>query len=257
MVLWQALIFGVVEGITEFLPISSTGHLILTARLMGLAQTTFLKSFEIAIQSGAILAVVVLYGKTVVLDREIIKRIIAAFVPTVIAGLLFYKIIKGLLLNSTQVVLGALFVGGALIVLLERYYQTRVHQDSPAKAITYQQAVLVGLFQSLAMIPGVSRAAATIMGGLALGIERKTIVEFSFLLAVPTMLAATGYDLLKSAPAFTMSQVGFLFVGFISSFVVAILSIKLLLHYIKSNNFAAFGYYRMLLALAFWILQTR
>ena len=148
MLVWQSLVFGVVEGITEFLPISSTGHLILTARLLGLAQSEFLKSFEIAIQSGAILGVIVLYGKTLVTDFNLAKRIGAAFIPTVLIGALFYKFIKGYLLGSEGVVLSALFLGGGVIIFLERYYKKRPSRCVSSKEITYKQAVLIGIFQS-------------------------------------------------------------------------------------------------------------
>jgi len=255
MFVWQALVLGVVEGITEFLPISSTGHLILSARLLGLAQSEFLKSFQIAIQSGAILGVIVLYGKILVSDLKLMRRVALAFLPTAVIGAIFYKFIKGFLLGSEGVVLGALFLGGLAIILLERFYHKRQASTPPVTEITYKHAFLIGLFQCLAMIPGVSRAAATIMGGLALEVDRKKTVEFSFLLAVPTMLAATGYDLLKTANSFTIQEAGLLGLGFIAAFIVAIISIKFLLHYIKRNDFTLFGYYRMLLVVIFILLR--
>ena len=249
------MVLGVVEGITEFLPVSSTGHLILTSRILGLPSTEFLKSFDIAIQSGAIGAVVVLYGRILLRDREMLKRVMAAFLPTAVIGALFYKLIKGFLLGSTLVVAAALFIGGILIVVFEKFHSPK-EPSTPAQgpSVTYTQALLIGLFQSLAMIPGVSRAAATILGGLWLGIKRKTIVEFSFILAVPTMLAATGYDLWKTRAVFSWDEMTLLAIGFVVSFIVAVLSIKFLLHFIKKHSFEAFGYYRILAAVLFFVV---
>lgn len=253
MNLLHALLFGIVQGISEFLPISSTGHLMLTAKLMGLSQSEFIKSFEIAIQLGSILAVVALYWRSLFVDFETMKRIAAAFIPTGILGLILYKIIKSFLLNSYPIVLASLFIGGIILIVFEKFHK-EVPVDNGIKSITYKQALLIGVFQSLAMVPGVSRSAATIVGGLSLGINRKTIVEFSFLLAVPTMLAATGLDLVKNAGSFSLDQFLFLLVGFLASFFVSLASIKCLLQFIKNHNFVLFGVYRILIALLFWFL---
>lgn len=249
MDLFHALILGVVEGVTEFLPVSSTGHLILASKLLGMTQTDFLKTFDIAIQLGAILSVVVLYWRSLLVDFEVIKRVAAAFIPTAVVGFVVYKFVKGFLLGNTSVVLWALLLGGVFLIVFELLHK----QDSDAiddiKNMSLGQAALIGLFQSLAVIPGVSRSAATIIGGLCLGVSRKTIVEFSFLLAVPTMAAATGLDLLKSAHDFSMDQFSFLAVGFLAAFSVGIMSIQFLLYFIKNNNFVPFGIYRILIAL--------
>ncbi|MBI4388113.1 MAG: undecaprenyl-diphosphate phosphatase [Candidatus Omnitrophica bacterium] len=247
----HAIIFGIVEGASEFLPISSTGHLILTARLMGVAQGDFLKSFEITIQLGAILAVVVLYWKSFLVNLNILKRVLTAFFPTALLGLIFYKKIKALLGND-QVVLWSLFLGGVVLILFELFHRKEKEQIQRIESISYGHAVLIGIFQSFSMIPGVSRAAATIIGGLALGLERKTIVEFSFLLAIPTMAAASGLDLLKHGSSFSLDQFQLLVIGFITSFAMAILCIKWLLHFIQHHNFIPFGIYRILLPLIFW-----
>lgn len=246
----HVIILSVVEGITEFLPISSTGHLILTSSLLKIPQSEFLKSFEIAIQLGAIFSVVVLYWRTVVFDIKMAKKIIAAFIPTAFIGLVFYKFIKSFLLGSGTVVVWSLLAGGIFIIIFE-LWRKKNNIEEPNAEITYKKAFLIGLAQSLAIVPGVSRAAATIIGGLMLGIGRKQIVEFSFLLAVPTMAAAAGLDLLKTAGEFTHDQVVFLITGFIVSFIVAILAIKFLLLFIKNNNFIIFGVYRIILALLF------
>ena len=249
-----AVILGIVEGISEFLPISSTGHLILTSHLLGLTPTEFQKSFEIAIQGGAILSVVVLYWEKLLVNFEVIKRIVVAFIPTGVLGFALYKIIKGYLLGSNYVALWSLLLGGVFIVAFELWHRGKGGSVSELTDISYKQSFLIGLFQAIAVIPGVSRAGATIIGGLMLGLRREVIVEFSFLLAVPTMLAATGYDLLKNAPLFSLDQFHFLVVGFISSFVVALLSIKFLLHFIKTHTFIPFGIYRIVFALSWLIL---
>ena len=254
MNLITAIILGIVEGITEFLPISSTGHLILTSSLLRITQSEFLKSFEIAIQLGAILSVAVLYWKSLIFDKEKLSKVLVAFIPTAIAGLLLYKIVKAYLLGNQSVVLWALFIGGILIIALEYFYSKRNIDAGETTAITYKQAALIGLFQSAAIVPGVSRSAATIMGGLMLGINRKTIVEFSFLLAIPTMAAAVGYDLTKTAVSFTAEQLVYLLIGFVVSFITAMLAVKFLLSFIRKNNFVSFGIYRILLSLLLWYL---
>ena len=251
-----ALILGIVQGISEFLPISSTGHLILASHLMGLQHTEFLKSFEIAIQAGTILSVVALYWRSLMVDFEVIKRLAVAFLPTGLLGLTLYRLIKGYLLGSETVVLCSLLIGGILIIALERWYREGENATGEIRAMSYKNALIVGLFQSVAMIPGVSRSAATILGGLLLGLKRKTIVEFTFLLAVPTMLAATGYDLIKSGSQFSLDQVQYLLIGFVTAFVVALLSIKFLLRFIKTHTFIPFGIYRIVLVIV-WVLLLK
>ena len=263
MDLFHAIILGAIEGITEFLPISSTGHLILTARFFNLAQSDFLKSFEIIIQLGAILAVVVLYWRKLLTDWQTIKRIVIAFIPTGIIGLALYKIVKTYLLGSDAVVLWSMLLGGVFLIGFELWYKKKSPPPPPKggeqklEDISYGQAAALGFFQSIAIIPGVSRSAATILGGLFMGIPRKIIVEFSFLLAVPTMLAATGLDLVKSADRFSLAQWDFLAAGFIVSFIVALASIKFLLNFIKKHSFIAFGAYRVAIALIFWFFVIK
>ena len=250
--IFHTIILGVVEGITEFLPISSTAHLILTAKLLNLPQTEYIKSFEIIIQLGAILSVVALYWRSL-LDLEVIKRLIVAFIPTGIIGLIVYKFAKQYLLGNTSVVLWALLLGGILIIVFEYLYKPKDVDNQEIRSIPYKHCLAIGLFQSIAIVPGVSRSAATVIGGLLLGLNRKTIIEFSFLLAVPTMLAASSLDLIKSADSFSIDQIWFLGVGFVVSFIVALLSIKFLLRYIKKHDFKAFGVYRIVIAILFWL----
>lgn len=251
MTLFDGLILGIVEGITEFLPISSTGHLILLSKLLELDDTSFLKSFEIIIQLGAIMSVIVLYSKSF-LNLEILKKLAIAFVPTGLIGLTFYEIVKTYFIGNEIIVLWSLFLGGVLLIVFELLHKESQNEDENISAISYTQSFLIGLFQAIAVIPGVSRSGATIVGGLLLGLRRKTIVEFSFLLAVPTMLAASGLDIVKNASSFSVDQIGILSVGFLTAFLVAILSIKFFLGFIQKSNFIPFGVYRIVLALIFW-----
>ncbi len=252
MEIFHALILGIVEGITEFLPISSTGHLILAGELLRIPESNFQKSFDIIIQLGAILSVIVLYWNTL-WNIETIKKLIVAFIPTGVIGLLLYKVAKLYLLGNSYVVLVALIVGGIILIAFELWHKESDAAVSNITDITYKQAALIGVFQSLAIIPGLSRSASTIIGGLLLGLKRTTIVEFSFLLAVPTMLAASSLDLLKNYSSFSSDQFGVLSVGFVTSFIVALVSIKFLLSYIRKHNFIPFGVYRIILAILFWV----
>ena len=253
MSFFDSIILGIVEGITEFLPISSTGHLILASKLLELPQSEFLKSFEIIIQLGAILAVIVLYARSF-LNLELLKKIAVAFLPTAVIGLTLYPVIKTYLLGNETVVLAALFLGGIALIAFELLNKKEGAAGVSVSAISYRESLLIGLFQSIAVIPGVSRSAATILGGLILGINRVAIVEFSFLLAVPTMLAATLLDLIKNASLFSADQFEVLAVGFIVSFVVALISIKFLLRFVQTNTFIPFGIYRVALAFLFWFV---
>lgn len=250
MTFFDAAILGLIEGVTEFLPISSTGHLILASSLLGLAHTEFLKTFEIAIQLGAISAVAILYFKSF-LKFNILTRLIVAFLPTAVVGLALYSIIKTYLIGNELVVVTALFLGGIALIAFELLHKEDVAATAEMENISYKQALSIGLFQSIAIIPGVSRSAATIVGGLMLGLKRATIVEFSFLLAVPTMAAATGLDLLKNYRSFTEDNLAILAVGFITAFVVALIVVRFFLHFIKKHTFIPFGIYRIFVSIAF------
>lgn len=253
MNLLEVLILSVVEGISEFLPISSTGHLVLAAKLLSIQQTEFVKSFEIAIQLGAILSIVFLYFKTVLGNRAMWSRVLAAFIPSAVVGLLLYTFIKGVLIGNAMVTLAALFVGGIIMIVIELLFTEKEHSISDIGKITHKRAFVVGLFQSLSVVPGVSRAAATIIGSLLVGTSRKTAVEFSFLLAVPTMFAATALDLIKSSYTFSQYEYLLLGAGFVCSFFVALVTVKYFLHYIQRHTFIAFGVYRIIVAILFFI----
>jgi undecaprenyl-diphosphatase len=244
-----AFILGIIEGITEFLPISSTGHLILAANYLKISESNFVKSFEIIIQLGAILAVVFLYGKKLLADKKYFAKIMTAFIPTGIIGFLLYKIIKHYLLGNTAVVAISLLVGGIIIIYIEKYFKKVNRQTKDLSQMKYTDALLIGIIQSISVVPGVSRAASTIIGGLFLGFDRKSIVEFSFLLAIPTMLAATAYDLLKNASSFSADQFSSLAVGFVVAFISAMIAVKWLLKFVKDHDFTVFGVYRVILAI--------
>ncbi len=251
---FNSLILAVVEGISEFLPISSTGHLILASEFLKIKQTNFVKSFEIIIQLGAILAVVFLYWKTLIANKEIWKKILTAFLPTAIIGFIFYSAVKTYLLGNAFVTLISLFVGGIILIILEVIYKEKEHHAEKIEAISFKKAFLIGIFQSTSIIPGVSRAAATIIGALFLGAKRKTAVEFSFLLAVPTMLSATALDVYKGGFfSFSNQEYISLVIGFLGSFIVAIFAVKFLLGFIKNHTFIPFGVYRIILAILFWL----
>lgn len=252
----QAVIVGIVEGLTEFLPVSSTAHMVLAAKVMRIAQTDFVKSFEIVIQFGAILSVFVFYWRRFLVDFESLKRVLAAFIPTAILGFLLYKVIKTYLICSEIIIVWSLLLGGLFLIVFELFHREKESALEEISKLPYSKCVAIGLFQSLAMFPGVSRSAATIIGGLLLNLKRTTIVEFSFLLAVPTMLAASILDLLKSGSSFSSSEVGVLAVGFIVSFFVALLSIKLFMDFVKKHTFIPFGVYRIAAALAFMGLKS-
>lgn len=248
----HAIILGVIEGITEFLPVSSTGHLILAGNLLGIPDGSLAKTFDIVIQLGAILAVVVLYFREL-FKWEMIKKLVVAFLPTAVIGLVFYKIVKNYLLGNVWVVLGALLIGGITLIMFERWYEKKASTVPPKESMSYRDAFLVGCAQAIAIVPGVSRSAATIVGGLFLGLSRETIVKFSFLLAVPTMAAATGLDVLKNYKLFSTADIGIILIGFIVSFVVALIVIKWFIKYIQKHNFEIFGWYRIILSIIFFI----
>lgn len=253
MTILQAIILGIVEGITEFLPISSTGHLILAQRLLGMTGSPMLESFDIAIQSGAILAVVVIYFHALLKRSGLWLPILVAFIPTTVIGFLLHGFAKTYLLGSGTAVAWSMLIGGIVIVLFEFLYRSEHGRVTSIETIPVKTAVGIGIVQSVAIIPGVSRSAATILGGMLLGVERRTIVEFSFLLAIPTMSAATGYDLLKSYSLFNAHDALTLGIGFVMSFLTAIVAIRWLLRFIQSHTFTGFGIYRILAAAAFWM----
>ena len=253
----HTVILSVIEGITEFLPISSTGHMILASTLLKIQETDFVKSFEIIIQLGAILAVGTLYWKKLLLNKKTFINVIIAFLPTAFVGLVLYKFIKNILLGNPWVVVWSLGIGGVLLILLEVFHKEQPVQHEVNKDITPVQAFIIGCAQSLSVIPGVSRAAATIAGAMLTGMSRAEAVEFSFLLAIPTMAAATGLDFVKSAKHFTGNQYEVLSLGFFVAFFTALIVVKWFIGFVKKYTFIPFGIYRILIAIAFVFFVLR
>lgn len=249
---WQAIILGIIEGITEFLPISSTGHLILATHIMKIEHTNFVKTFQIFIQLGAILAVLTIYYQKLTKNKEIWKRIFIAFIPTGITGLLLYKLIKKYLIGNDMIVVISLILGGLILIFADKYSQKFSKLEDISK-LDLKKSLMIGVFQTLAMIPGVSRSGATIIGGMLMGLNRKAAAEFSFLLAIPTMLIATSFDLYKSNFSFTLNEWFILILGFSTSFLCAILTVKALLNFLSKSSFLPFGIYRIILGIVYFV----
>lgn len=257
MTIFQSIVLGCVEGLTEFLPISSTGHMILTSYFLRVVDSATLVTFEIVVQLGAILAVVASYYKKL-LNIDILKKIIIAFIPTGIAGVIIYPYIK-YLLGSPKLVAAMLVIGGIIIILVERKYKKNVPtvESNNILDITYKQAIILGCFQALAIIPGTSRSGAVIVGGLLQKMSRKVLVEFSFLLAVPTMFVATAYTLLKKHNELSLESVAPILTGTIVSFIVAFGVIRFALAYIRKHSFEVFGWYRIVIGIILLIVLWR
>lgn len=254
---FEAIVLSIVEGISEFLPISSTGHLILASDVLKITQTNFVKDFEIIIQLGAILAIVFIYWNSLFKSAILWKKVFTAFIPTGIVGFILFKFIKSFLLGNLYITLISLFIGGLLLIILELIYKEKEHHVETIENISYKNAFLIGIFQSIAVIPGVSRSAATIIPALFLGTKRKAAAEFSFLLAVPTMLAATSLNLVKSNFSYSANEWLILFTGFSGAFITAFIVVKWFLKYIKTHTFIPFGVYRIALALIFWYILIK
>lgn len=253
MTIIQALVLSLIEGITEFLPISSTGHMVLASFLMGIEENSFVKSFEVIIQFGAILAVLVVYWKRFLPNWNFYKKLFVAFLPTALIGLVVKNYVDHLL-GQAVVVAWAFIIGGVLLIWSDKVFAHRHTAGRTTDDLTYKDGVALGLFQSIAMIPGVSRSAATILGGLSLGMTRKDAAEFSFFLGVPTLAAAT---LLKSIPFLKHiepGQIQLLLLGNVIAFVVAILAIKTFIRFLSTHGFKYFGYYRIVIGLLFLLL---
>lgn len=246
MNLLQAIIIAVVEGITEFLPVSSTGHMIVSSTVMGIEKEDFTKLFTVAIQLGAILSVVVLYWRRFFQTLDFYYKLFVAFLPAVFFGLLLSDWIDSLLENV--VVVGImLVVGGIVFLMVDRWFEKT--ETSPDRPVSYKEALRIGLFQCLAMIPGVSRSAATIIGGLSQGLNRKSAAEFSFFLAVPTMFAATAKKMLdyyQDGISLSNEEWQLLAVGNVVAFIVAMIAIKTFISFLARHGFKWFGYYRII-----------
>lgn len=274
MTISDSLILSIVEGLTEFLPISSTAHMVLASQILQISQTPFVKSFEIIIQLGAILAVIFLYFKELIKSISLWPKIILAFLPSTIIGLLFYDFVKEKLIGNGFVTAIALIVGGLIFIVLDRLITRNSLETSktaeqmnnprifiPGKSHTSPHTVaslspvkliIIGLFQCIAMVPGVSRAAATIFGGLIAGLNKEEATKFSFFLAIPTMLAATTLDIYKSGAGFTNSELLLLGIGLVTSFFTALAAIKFFISFVQRHSFIPFGIYRIIIGIV-WI----
>jgi undecaprenyl-diphosphatase len=252
----QSIIIAVVEGLTEFLPISSTGHMIIAEKLMGVPSTEFTKMFTVAIQLGAILAVVVLYWKKFFnfSNFNFYLKLIVGVIPALVLGFLFSDKIDELLESTTTVAI-ALIVGGIVLLFIDKVFTNPTKTSE--KEVTFLNAVIIGFYQCLAMIPGVSRSAASIIGGMQQKLTRSAAAEFSFFLAVPTMLAATGYKLLKyytTEGGFTGEEIQLLAVGNVVAFITALIAIKGFISFLKLYGFRVWGIYRIIVGVILLVL---
>lgn len=250
MTLLQSIILAVIEGVTEFLPVSSTGHMILASSVMNILDNEFVKTFEIAIQLGAVSSIVLMYLKQFLHSVQLYLKLATAFLPTAIIGFLAYDFIKSLLFNPAVVAV-SLIAGGIILIVIDKRVTQKSSETLHLEMIPYKNAFYIGLVQCLSMIPGTSRAAATIVGGVVNGLNKKQATEFSFLLAVPTMFAATGYDLLKAPIAFSGFEVLLLLLGSAIAFATAWVVVTVFLRIVEQYGFKHFGYYRIIIGLIF------
>jgi undecaprenyl-diphosphatase len=246
----QAIILAIVEGLTEFLPVSSTGHMIIASAIMGINEKEFTKIFTVNIQFGAILSVVVLYWRRFFQSIDFYFKLFVAFIPAAIFGLLLGDVIDSLLENVVIVAI-TLLVGGFVLIFIDKLFQS---SNADIDTIDYRKAFTIGLFQCIALVPGVSRSAATIIGGMTQKLSRKAAAEFSFFLAVPTMFAASGYKLLKDYEFIRQEDIQTIIIGNVVAFIVAMLAIKFFINILTKYGFKLFGYYRIILGLLLLIL---
>lgn len=253
---FQAIILAIIEGLTEFLPVSSTGHMIIASSFFGIAQDDFTKLFTIVIQLGTILSVVVLYFKRFFQSVDFYFKLFVAFIPAVVLGLLLSDFIDSLLENPITVAV-SLVIGGILLLKVDDWFGNTPKEEIPQE-ISYPTAFKIGLFQCLAMIPGVSRSGASIVGGMTQKLSRTTAAEFSFFLAIPTMLGATvkkSYDFYKDGFVLTQDQIHLLIIGNVVGFIVALIAIKSFIGYLSKHGFKMFGYYRIIAGIAVLLIH--
>jgi undecaprenyl-diphosphatase len=255
MLFVKTLLLGLLEGITEFLPVSSTAHLIVFAQVLKLPSSDYWKFFEVFIQSGAILAVLTIYWRKL-LNRELLTKLVFSFVPTAVFGFVLYKIVKGVFFESNLLIAISLICFGLFFLVLEaRIKNKQLVLKKEIKNLSLVEATVLGLCQAAAMVPGVSRAGAVLVGGLLMGYKRSEVALYSFFLAVPTILAASGYDLLKTNPAAVFTNIPLTITGFVSAYLSALVVIKWLIGYLQAKNLELFAYYRISLGLIIFILS--
>lgn len=247
----SSLVFGVVEGLTEFLPISSTFHLIVTSKILGLASTDYLKLYEVVIQGGAILALLFMYTKTILQDRKLLANVIYSFLPTAIVGFGLHKIIKTVFFESGWLMLGTFSLVGVIFLILEKHYQHQPNSLSKSCSnLTWRESVLIGLAQSLAVIPGVSRSGSVIVAMMLLHYRREEAAKYTFLLSMPTIISASLLDLYQGRDLLMEFNGGLLYlaIGSLTAFVVAYFVMKWLIGYLSRHTLAIFGWYRLVIA---------
>jgi len=257
MDLLNTIVLGIVEGVTEFLPISSTAHLIITSKFLNIPQTDFQKLFEVFIQSGAILSVVFLYFQDLKGNFKILKSLFFSFLPTAVVGFFLYKIIKNIFFESSLLINFSLFFVGVLFIIIEILVRKKkIILKKKIEEMDVFQSLIIGLGQSLAVVPGVSRAGAVILTMLVLGYRREEAAKYSFLLSIPTIFMASFYDLYKSRDIlfFNFNEAGRLMIGFFTAFIFALISVKWLIGFLKKNSLVVFGVYRIALALSLFML---
>ncbi|WP_375724605.1 undecaprenyl-diphosphate phosphatase [Arcobacter sp. KX21116] len=251
----DSVILGIIEGFTEFLPISSTGHLIVASEFLGLKQDSMNKAYEVIIQFAAILAVILNYpDKFSIKKIELWKKLILAFIPIGAIGFLFSHQVKAMF--SIEIVATMFIIGGIVFLIVEKFYDEKKSHITDVEQVTYKQALYIGIAQIFALIPGTSRAGSTIIGAMLVGLNRKASAEFSFLLAFPVMCATTGYDILKHYKDFTDANLMILAIGFVVAFIVAFLTIKLFLKFLQNFTFVAFGIYRIIFGVILLLIFT-
>lgn len=243
---YQNFILALVEGLTEFLPVSSTGHMIIASSMMGIQHEPFVKIYEVNIQFGAILSVVVLYWKRFFQSIDFYLKLFVAFLPAAVIGFLLNDYID-IFLGDVRIVATMLLLGGIILIFVDKWFPEADKLEE--KPISYTTAIIIGFFQCIAMIPGTSRSAASIIGGMTQKLSRKQAAEFSFFLAVPTMFAASAYKLLKDYKKIETEHIQALVIGNLIAFVVALLAIKFFIAFLSKNGFKVFGYYRIIIAL--------
>ena len=252
MTILHAITLGIVEGLTEFLPVSSTAHLIIVSKFLKLPQTDFQKLFEVFIQSGAILAVVILYFRYILKNKNLINKLMISFFPTAVVGFLLYKVIKNIFFESFNLIIIALIVVGLSFLMIEYLIKThKIKLRKDIKKITSYDAVIIGLVQSIAVIPGVSRSGIVMLVMMMRGYRRDQAAQYSFLLAAPTIFAASAYDFIQMRLVITTSTqyLPMLLIGFIVSFLIAYVVMKWFINYLRNNSLFYFGIYRIGLAI--------
>jgi len=254
----EAILLGIIEGLTEFLPVSSTAHLIIASKLLNIQSTDFIKFFEIFIQSGAILAILFLYFEKFFSNKKIILFILISFTVTSLIAIIFYKIIKNIFFEKIELIIFNLFLLGVLFIITEEFIKRKkIQLKRTLEDLSVKESILIGFFQALSIMPGISRAGAVILGMIVLGYKRQETVLYSFLLSVPTIIFAGLFDFYKTGlnQIYLSNQnLFYLITGFITSFLSALLVVKWFINYLKKNDLKIFGYYRIILAIILYFL---